>query len=98
MFINEFFTIHDLPFTQKQKEQTIEYLAHQLWFILTELGMDDHHKTYDPLTIDGHIAHSYVFDLEDGGRHHKFNDIKDLEQSLLKETIQQIKNLTNNEN
>lgn len=96
MFYNDFYSIDDLPFNQKQKEQVLEYLARQLYFILTELGMDDHHKTYDPLTIEGGIAHSYVFELGDGGRHHKFSSLLELENLMVTEVIQSIKKLKKN--
>lgn len=93
MFYNNFYSIDDLLLNQEQKEQVLEYLARQLYFILTELGMDDHHKTYDPLTIEGGIAHSYVFELGDGGRHHKFSSLSELENLMVTEVIQTIKKL-----
>jgi hypothetical protein len=88
---NIYCDIDTLPFTSAQKEIVLEYLAMKLWKILLKTQiMDDCCKTYDPLIIEGHIAHSYVFDMEDGGRHHPFKDYKHLEQMLMEETILKI--------
>jgi hypothetical protein len=59
---------------------------------LVELGINDgHYKHYDPLTIEGKTANSYVFNLADGGRHHKFKNLGQLRELILKETIESIK-------
>jgi len=57
---------------------------------------DDASKSYDPLTIDleNKIAHSYIFDFFDGGRHHKFNELSEVELWLNMElfrTLQMMK-------
>lgn len=56
------------------------------------LKLDDAvgYKSYDPLTIEGNVAHSYVFDLEDGGRHHQFENCVALVDALTNEIIQKI--------
>jgi hypothetical protein len=93
VYTNEFFTINDLPLTNEDKEKVLMWFARKLWTILEEGSEEPDYycKTYDPLVIEGNIAHSYVFDLQDGGRHHKFKDLKDLENMLVSEGIQKIK-------
>jgi hypothetical protein len=44
-----------------------------------------------PLTIEGDVALSYVFDLADGGRRHPFRDLAHLEQMLIAECAGQLK-------
>ncbi|MHA1280747.1 MAG: hypothetical protein ACTSQ8_26670 [Candidatus Helarchaeota archaeon] len=89
---NPYKSIDDLPLTPSQKECVIEYLAWKLWSILLDLDIQDgHSKSYDPLVIDEDVAHSYVFDMEDGGRHHSYKNLKHLEEMLYKETLEQIK-------
>lgn len=76
----------------KKKNTYTEGYFQALWDVLLELEIKDGHcKSYDPLTIEGKMAHSYVFDLWDGGRHHIFKTHKQLQKAALKETIQQIK-------
>jgi len=89
---NEYYSVDDLPLTYQQKLCVVEYLARWLWRLLldTEI-MDSHCKSYDPLMIVDGKAHSYVFDMEDGGRHHLFNDLKHLEEMMYKETLDLIK-------
>lgn len=90
-YTNEYFDIDTLPLKDFQKKAVLEYLAQKLWRILLKTNiMEDHCKIYDPLIIEGNIAHSYVFDMEDGGRHHPFKDYKHLEQMLMEETILRI--------
>lgn len=89
---NIFHSIDDLDLDNEQKEQVLEYLAQKFWGLLMDLGtMDGHCKSYDPLVIEGNTAHSYVFDLEDGGRHHAFKDYAHLENMLYSETLFTIK-------
>jgi hypothetical protein len=42
---------------------------------------------YDPMDIElkEKMAHSYVFDLEDGGRHHPYKDLEHLENMIFDE-------------
>ncbi len=89
---NHYFTVDDLDLTEDQKEQVLEFLARKLWLIIEESSGDPdyHHKSYDPLIIEGNTAHSYVFNLG-GGRHHNFDSLVDLEDKLLKDTIRRIK-------
>jgi hypothetical protein len=63
-----------------------------LWDVMLALGVEDGHcKSYDPLTIEGDCAHSYVFDLHDGGRHHTTLSLKEICKSALQETVERIK-------
>jgi uncharacterized protein YtpQ (UPF0354 family) len=95
-YSNQFYDIERLPFLPYQKEIILEYLAQKLWAILRKTNlMEDHCKSYDPLLIDKTTAHSYVFDMEDGGRHHTFKDYKHLEKMLMDETIAKINNNLN---
>lgn len=76
---NDFYTIDDLPLDEDQKEMVLEWFAQKIWRTLDEPG---HCKTYDPLIIEGKTAHSYVFNLNSGGRHHSFDNLKELEEML----------------
>lgn len=78
------FDIDDLPLSRAQKECVLEWYAMKIW----KLEGPDHHKSYDPLTIEGNVAHSYVFNLDNGGRHHEFGSLKDLELMLDQELNQ----------
>lgn len=79
---NNFFNIDDLPFTDDQKEMVLEWFAQKIWRSLDETG---HCKSYDPLIIEGKTAHSYIFNFRDGGRHHGFSTLSELEDSLVEE-------------
>lgn len=81
-FYNPFQTIDDLPLTDDQKEMVLEWFAQKIWNVLDEPG---HCKGYDPLIIEGKTAHSYIFNFSDGGRHHPFTSLKDLEDMLSRE-------------
>lgn len=58
------------------------------WDLFLALGGDPHCKSYDPLTIEGSVAHSYVLDLWDGGRHHKIHNNL---QEIMDKAIQEFK-------
>lgn len=91
---NRMFTLDDLPLDDTQKGLVLEWFARKLWVMLEEgSGEPDYYgKMYDPLVIDleAKEAHSYVFDLPDGGRHHPFSDLLDLEEELKQEGIRRI--------
>lgn len=94
---NVFFEdIEDLPFSDEAKRMILEWFAYKLWVLLEEgSGEPDYYcKAYDPLIIEGNIAHSYVFDLEGGGRHHPFKDLKHLEKMLMNESISRIQEMS----
>lgn len=92
---NNFYSIDDLTLSHYQKIQILEWFARKLWVLLEEgSGEPDYYgKGYDPLKIEGNTAHSYVFSLEDGGRHHQFRDLEHLEKMLMKEGIGAIKSM-----
>lgn len=72
-------------------KENLEYSAQIVWRILMDLGIQDGCcKSYDPLTIEGNTAHSYVFDFEDGGRHHQFKDFEHLKKMLIDEAVKEI--------
>lgn len=51
-------------------------------------------KSYDPMFIEGNVAHSYAFDMKDGGRHHDlmlYKDVGEILDSLTQEAINWIK-------
>lgn len=92
---NIFYSIDDLPFTDEQKVYCLEWLARKIQVVIEESSNDPDYygKMYDPLYIELEEmeAHSYVFDLDDGGRHHKFKSLLDLENQLINEAIKSIK-------
>lgn len=94
---NHMFTLDDLPLDDMQKVLVLEWFARKLWVMLEEGGgePDYYGKGYDPLVIDleGKEAHSYVFDLDDGGRHHPFESLLELEEKLKQEGIKRIKEM-----
>ena len=83
-------SIDDYPLTEPQKELAMMYAlkliqrvyGDQLW-----LDWWGHQKSYDPLVIvhGENKAHSYLMDLEDGGRHHPYRDLKHLEGMIVDE-------------
>jgi hypothetical protein len=78
----------------KTNKDTVEAYAQACWDILLALDIQDGHcKSYDPLTIDEaeKIAHSYVFDLWDGGRHHKYGSLYQVINAIKEETVKAIK-------
>jgi hypothetical protein len=90
-WVNPYRTITDLPLSPAQKECVVEYLAWQLIELLEAItGSDPCGKTYDPLFIQDGTAHSYAFDLWDGGRHHKFESLEQVEEGMRKEVIERI--------
>lgn len=87
--------VSDNPLTQAR---AIEWLALKFYVLLVEMDGDGDYggKSYDPMTIDlntngGGTAHSYVFNLRDGGRHHGFQDLASLETALWEEAIKESK-------
>lgn len=92
---NDYRTIDDLPFTPEQKMMVLAWFAQKLWDIDVEaMGNDYCGKSYDPLSFWDGEAHSYVFDLEDGGRHHKYDSLSHLEAMLVNEIVNLIKQNT----
>ena len=90
--MNEYQSIDDLPFTPEQKMMVLAWFARKLWDIEIEVYGDDYYgKSYDPLSFWEGRAHSYVFDLEDGGRHHKYDSLGHLESMLVNEVVGEIK-------
>ena len=89
-------SVAELPLTKLEKEAVLELFARLLWRILEEGGGDPdcYHKSYDPLVIEGNKAHSYVFSLsEQGGRHHEFDTLEELEGRLVKDAIDRIQGM-----
>lgn len=72
----------------------IEGYAMALANIMSKLGGDSPcGKTYDPMMIEGQKAHSYAFDMKDGGRHHDltlYKDVGEILDTLLKESLEWI--------
>jgi len=72
----------------------VEAYASACWDILLGLEIQcGHSKSYDPMTIDEtkKVAHSYVFDLWDGGRHHQYESLEQVWEAVRKETLEAIK-------
>jgi hypothetical protein len=78
-------SINDLDLDAEQKEQVLEWFAWKIWDAGEyAYGEDAYYgKSYDPLVIEGLTAHSYVMDLDSGGRHHPFTDLADLERQMV---------------
>jgi hypothetical protein len=89
--------LSETSFTDAQKSIILEWYAWKIWHALEEgSGEPEYYcKSYDPMEIElsEKTAHSYVFDLEDGGRHHPFRDLEHLEQMMDAELIKRIKAL-----
>ena len=79
------------PDEKQLTPRDIEFYVQGLWDLYRELGGESHCKMYDPLTIIGKTAHSYVLDLDDGGRHHPFTNLEELRRKALKEFAEKIK-------
>jgi hypothetical protein len=61
-------------------------------FVLT--GDTDCAKSYDPMTCESNVMHSYAFDMKDGGRHHEvsqYKSIEDIKKTLLEQVLYEIK-------
>ena len=77
------------PKEKKLKPRDVEMYVQGMYDLYLELGGESHCKMYDPLTIEGRVAHSYVFNLQDGGRHHSFETLEKLADDCLKEMAKQ---------
>ena len=86
-FANPYRTIDDLPLSPEQKKCVLEWFAWKITEVASAKNLFVGMKHYDPLMIDDEEAHSYVFDFEDGGRHHKYRDLKHLEKMLMEELL-----------
>lgn len=91
-------TLDDLALDSLQRAQVLEWFAFKVWVAMNEgAGYADYSgKSYDPLSIElepygGGTAHSYVFDFKDGGRHHPFGSLAQLEAWLTDEAIQAVR-------
>jgi len=92
--INPYRTIDNLPLSEMQRRCVLEWFAWKIWEMLMELGIEDGYgKLYDPLVIDENECHSYVFDLGDGGRHHSYKTLAELEKRLKREMIEKIREM-----
>lgn len=90
-FTNEMYSIDDLPLNREQKEYVLEYLARKYIDVISHIcGESPCAKMYDPLVIEGNTAHSYAFDFLDGGRHHKFETLEQLETWLTDEVKKEV--------
>ncbi len=76
--------LSEMPLTREQRKAVLEHIAMLFWRILNDNEYSfGHCKSYDPLTIAEGEAHSYVFDMEDGGRHHGFKNLDHLEKMIV---------------
>ena len=86
-------TVDNIQVADEVKAQILELLAWHLWRVKVRLGTEDGScKSYDPLHVDleEKEAHTYVFDLWDGGRHHPYESLQQLEQGLEDNTVEEI--------
>ena len=88
----KFKNVDDLPLREYQKRYVLEWLAWKFYGLLIKLGIEDGYcKSYDPLLIENEKCHSYVFDLDDGGRHHPYKNLREIEDRLFNEVVKRIK-------
>ena len=77
----------------------VEVYATALEDVRYHFGLDGSNKSYDPLTIEQittakgtrYVAHSYAFDLWDGGRHHEAESLEQIRAGMLEETVRELK-------
>lgn len=83
----EWENIDSLPLSELQKACVLEWLAQKLQ--QTDFARKNdiwqYGKSYDPLLFDGNTAHSYVLNMSDGGRHHTFAEMKEVEKAIFTE-------------
>lgn len=71
----------------------IEAYATGVAEVLALVGIELCAKSYDPLRIDEEekIAHTYAFDLWDGGRHHPYESLEQVVQGIRKEAVENLR-------
>ena len=62
----------DYPEEKIMTKRDAEMYVQGAYDLMMMVGGDGHCKSYDPLTFFEGQAHSYVLNLEDGGRHHPY--------------------------
>lgn len=81
--------IDEIPLTESQKACVLEWVAQKLQSTkyAEENDIWTYGKSYDPLSINvkEKVAHSYVIDFDDGGRHHPFVNMKYIEDGIFNE-------------
>ena len=82
-------SIDDLPLNEAQKACVLEWIAQKLQQtkLARECDVWQMGKSYDPLDIklENKTAHSYVMEMSDGGRHHKYNKMSEIEDAIFNE-------------
>ena len=87
-------SIHDRNYNKDWSDSEMEAYVQGIYEVLCSLGVSDGcGKMYDPLTIEGEMYHSYVFDLWDGGRHHDSTGMSqnEVRKAFLKEAENSIR-------
>lgn len=77
-------TFNGRRLNEKDYKTYLEGMAYGIWRTLVLTGRQDgYHKMCDPLTFvdDEKEVFSYVFDLWDGGRHHKYTSLSQVENT-----------------
>jgi hypothetical protein len=87
----EWENIDALPLTELQKACVLEWLAQKLRQTPFAQKYDiwQYGKSYDPLLFDGQTAYSYVMNMSDGGRHHAFSNMAEVEGYIFTEFFEQ---------
>ena len=87
-------TLEDLGLDPLAQARVLEWFAFKVWVAMNEGSGEREYvgKLYDPLSVElettgSGVAHSYVFDFTDGGRHHPFHSLHELEEWLTDEAI-----------
>lgn len=57
---------------EEMTKKEAEIYVQGMYDLMMMVGCDGHCKNYDPLFFEGDVAHSYVLELDDGGRHHSY--------------------------
>lgn len=78
------------PEEKKMTERDCEFYVQGMYDLLMMVGGDTHGKIYDPLTFWDGEAHSYVLDLQDGGRHHKYTTPENVAYQALLEFAEEL--------
>ena len=86
------------PEEKKMTKRDAEMYVQGVYDLLMMVGGDTHCKSYDPLTFSDGQAHSYVLNLEDGGRHHNYETPNKVADMALLEFAEELIHLNEDDN
>ena len=85
-----YYTDNGRELTELEYKIWLEGMAYGIWQSRRLFGKDDGScKMCDPLLFKEKVkeVYSYVFDLWDGGRHHKYKTLDQVKDALLNEIL-----------